>query len=690
MSPLIPKPVFNPMKLKNLFIAATFAAIVNSVAAMTLQPHAVPAVSSLFEEGAVAESVERQKPVDLAEILSREMASVAYIRKGPVAGDFLLRGLGRDNILVTLDGGRTCGACPNRMDPPAFHVGTSRIESVWVRPGPFDVEEGGVVGGIVRLQTEAQFAEDFLDTSLFGGAFSTMAANAAGGILLDSGQISGGIDYRRGDPYKDGNGDLVTRAPKGPAAYRPANLDRTAYEIFGGDFSASRFSEDAEWILNGGFNAADDVLYPGLRMDADYDRSGRLGLSYQRNKASDFADRWAVQLSGSTVDHLMDDGYRVSSASAPMWRERGYMMRTKADTRFLAARLRAEKDTGSISWLYGVGYEDRNWDADNVLMNVRNDMIPNVVNRSLSAWANATWQMSDWDLEAGARIEVARSYARDSLAFLESVRGPTSNQQDDILPSGYLLARRSLVDNLWLQLGIGHGERLPDPQERYINLRNPNAMMPSWVGNPDLDPVTNTEFQARMGGTAGSIDYSAGGFYAYLGDLIYLASLPDSTQPIRTYENIDAELYGFDADIGWQVIEEIRLEAGLAWQQGRKLTLASGNDDRDLGEIPPLSGRIAGVWSPIDSVDITAEGLFADAQNDLDTDLGEVRINGYAVMNARAAWEINEVFEVGVGVDNVFDENYALHNAYLRDPFSAGVVINEPGRFWFLRVAASF
>ncbi len=680
------------MKHLQLASIALFAAFTSTHGATTvsIQPYAVPAVPILFEDVSPAESVENQKPVDVAEILARELSSVAYIRKGPVAGDFLLRGLGRDNVLVTLDGGRICGACPNRMDPPAFHVSTNQIDSISVRPGPFDVEDGGVVGGIVRVNTATDLSGDFGEISVFGGSFNSLDASLAGGWLGQSSQLSGSAGYRQGAPYKDGSGKLVTDAPKGPAAYKPADRDRTAYSIFGGDARAILSTEKVDWILTGGTNLADDVLYPGLRMDAAYDRSYRAGVSYQYNDPVPVADQWVLQFSASTVDHLMHDRFRLSSASRPAWRERGYMMRTEADTLFWTAGTRASKDTGQVLWNYGTGFDERRWNADNVIMNQQNDMIPDVRVRALNLWANAAWEGENWDFEAGARLEAAQSRARGNIAFLQSVRGTDANQEEDLLPSGYVLARRPLSDALWLQFGLGHGERLPDPQERYINLNHPNPMMPDWIGNPGLDPATNTEFQARVGGAAESVDYSLGGFYAYLGDYIYLASLPGGAGPVRTYENIDAELFGLDASLGWNIVESFRIEGSLAWQRGRKLTLASGNNDRDLGEIPPLSGRIAGVWSFHEQASLTAETLLADAQEDLDTDLGEQRIDGYAVLNLRLSWQLSEIFRLGLGLDNVFDETYAVNNAYLRDPFSAGVVVNEPGRFAYARLTARF
>lgn len=36
------------------------------------------------------------------------------------------------------------------------------------------------------------------------------------------------------------------------------------------------------------------------------------------------------------------------------------------------------------------------------------------------------------------------------------------------------------------------------------------------------------------------------------------------------------------------------------------------------------------------------------------------------------------------------DKTYAVSNAFVRDPFRAGVVVNEPGRFFFLRAGLEF
>jgi len=94
---------------------------------------------------------EEIKSSDLAEALEKNSPSITIIRRSGVANDIILRGQKRDNINITVDGMKVCGACPNRMDPPTSHVMTQNIDSVEITEGPFDVEEFGTLSGKVKV-----------------------------------------------------------------------------------------------------------------------------------------------------------------------------------------------------------------------------------------------------------------------------------------------------------------------------------------------------------------------------------------------------------------------------------------------------------------------------------------------------------------------------------------------------------
>lgn len=60
---------------------------------------------------------EELKSADLADALHKNVPSISLIRRSGIANDVILRGQKRDNINVTIDGTKVCGACVNRMDP---------------------------------------------------------------------------------------------------------------------------------------------------------------------------------------------------------------------------------------------------------------------------------------------------------------------------------------------------------------------------------------------------------------------------------------------------------------------------------------------------------------------------------------------------------------------------------------------
>ncbi len=93
------------------------------------------------------------KSADLAEALFKQSPSVSIVRRSGIANDIIVRGQKKDNISVTIDGAKVCGACPNRMDPPVSHVLTNNIDYIQINEGPYDVENFGVLSADVKIHT---------------------------------------------------------------------------------------------------------------------------------------------------------------------------------------------------------------------------------------------------------------------------------------------------------------------------------------------------------------------------------------------------------------------------------------------------------------------------------------------------------------------------------------------------------
>jgi len=641
------------------------------------------------ESQVYGEAMRSAKPLDLAEILSAQLPSTALTRKGPLAGDLVLRGFTRDNIVITVDGNQTFCACPNRMDPPAFHVSSQQIEGVRVRTGPFSVDQGGSVGGTVAVRTTAPLDAAFARFYGYFGSFDYIAAGATGSYPLTAEMHAvGGLYYQRGGVFKDGDGVRFTELPG--TNYQPQYFDSTAFEVFSAEAKAAH-SVGTQGLLTVQYavQEAQDVLYPGLRMDAPSDTMHRVAVNLRTPVDLQMADTLEATLALSHVDHDMRDSLRTSvNAMGGAFAARGYFMRTQATSMFVSGRLEMTKSLLTTAHLrYGADWKRRYWEADNIIGNQSNNMLPDTVQDTFGVWGVYEERTGPWAVEMGGRLDVGRSAAREDLSFLQSVRSGSPDEGYDWLPSAYALASRELLTGLDTYVGLGFASRIPDPQERYMQLDRPMANV-DWVGDPQLDPVRNLEMQGGLRWQGGHADAQLTVFHAWVFDYIYLQQL-NVGSGATSYTNMDVRLYGVSADVGWQGGDSLRLEAGLAWQEGVKETYSAEATSDVLGEVPPLRGRLAALFEFADFT-AKAEGQLQSDFDRIDPAIGEVPIGGWAVLNLAGSYRFNEHFGVSVGVDNVFDRTYAVANSFIRDPFRSGIIVHEPGRFWFVRGGVEF
>ncbi|MFN3599615.1 MAG: TonB-dependent receptor domain-containing protein, partial [Aquificaceae bacterium] len=123
--------------------------------------------------------------------------------------------------------------------------------------------------------------------------------------------------------------------------------------------------------------------------------------------------------------------------------------------------------------------------------------------------------------------------------------------------------------------------------------------------------------------------------------------------------------------------------------EGRKDAKPSLNiTDKDVAEVPPLKGRLGvrydtGMWYT------EAELLASATQNKVDSDLRETETSGYGIVNLKAGMNYRG-FTINAGVENLFDKKYFEHFSYVRNPFSAGVKIPEPGRSFYVSASYQF
>ncbi|HKK18161.1 MAG TPA: TonB-dependent receptor plug domain-containing protein, partial [Opitutales bacterium] len=296
--------------LRKPFFFGLLVAVLNAqeIPVYELEEYTVVAPSLRMPATTIHQDAMRSaKPMDLAAILSSELPAAALSRRGPLAGDLVLRGLSRDNVLITVDNNKTYCACPNRMDPPAFHVSSQQVESVEVRTGPFSVDGGASIGGHVAVSTKSPDNEDASEVYGYAGSFDYRAGGFSGGWQVsERNRLAAGLHHQRGGVFKDGDGARFTELAgtnylddrRGEDAFRVTTLEaKLEHEL----------NPETSLKLNFGYQDASDVLYPGLRMDAPKDRMHRGAIELQKEAKLDWADYWEAGLAFSGVDHLMDD-----------------------------------------------------------------------------------------------------------------------------------------------------------------------------------------------------------------------------------------------------------------------------------------------------------------------------------------------------------------------------------------------
>ena len=80
------------------------------------------------------------------------------------------------------------------------------------------------------------------------------------------------------------------------------------------------------------------------------------------------------------------------------------------------------------------------------------------------------------------------------------------------------------------------------------------------------------------------------------------------------------------------------------------------------------------------------EGVFAGAQRNVDTLLGEQSTAGYGIANLKAGMNFKRAV-LRAGLNNIFGRRYFEHLSYQRDPFRSGVRVYEPGRNFFISLS---
>ncbi len=631
-----------------------------------------------------SKTLKTHKVMDLAEILSDEMVEATMIRKGAYGNEVAIRGFGQSNLRVLIDGGILEGACGSRKDPSLSHINMLTVDKIEVRQGPFDVTKAGALGGSINVATRKP-KEGFKGEIITkGGSYDFLSSGfyLTGGNKFIQGLI--GYNYSESDQYEDGGGNKLYSFAPGGRPYNAGGRDMKAFEKqdVWGKLQLTP-NENQTILLEHTYGHAEDIMAPRVGMDIEDEKTYLSKGSYAVTNLGKFSDKLTLSVYRNRIEHNPYDNYRELIGGP------SFHLRNEVDSTITGGKVENEQATGFAGFTYGIDIYKRNWQGDMFRDDTGemfdDELIPDVDTYNYGVYVKGNKNFEKWSINAALRYDRFETKAHENLKQ-NLTAGITTNKNTDDLPSGYISARYYLTDNSHIFGGVGRSVRTPTSVERYLQSPSPN-----FHGNPDLDPTKNTEFDIGFQAASERFTFRIKAFYSDLDDYIYQQGKKTAISH-QTWTNIDAHLYGADVRAILDIVPDFSVEVAAACQRGKKDSRPDNNNDGDLAQIPPLKTKFAlhydrAVFSGI------LEWIHSENADDIDADAGEQKLDGWDVVNFRAGYDYRQL-TFNIGIENIFDERYAVANSYEWDVVAGTgatpAILYEPGRFFYAGVSYRF
>jgi len=627
---------------------------------------------------------------------------------GPLTRISQYRGLFGAHNNVSIDGTAYSADCPNWMDTPLSSIPQSLTESVTLYRGLGSVAsiQEGLGGGIEITSRNGGFASDDA-WSAYGSADAAYGSNASSwGASLFAGfhNANNRFDFAastdRGDDYEFDGGTVAA-----------TEYDREQYRFgYGHHFS------QAEISLAAVINRTGASGTPALPMDMRFVDSEQ--YSFELDTAAG-PGNLSFRASTLSVDHIMDNFTLrpppLNQMGKPVFRQSAPLGDTDA------AKLAYEMALGRANVEFGF---DGKWESHSAeITDPTNEKFLivnfNDVKRDRAGiYASAVWPAGQWGMEAGLRYnrvkmdagEVGGDLAimmaspmhiqQDRLDELAAAFNASDRRKTDDQWSGLLKASRDLAATVRLNLGLGRKVRSPSYQERYlwVPMEATAGLADGWtyIGDINLRPEKSIELTAGIDWSAGSFKLTPELFYRDISNFIQGVRSTNETanrfammmsgKPPLQYANVDAKLYGLDLAYEWKVSQSWLLRGNLSYVRGKRTDVTD-----NLYRIAPLSSFLELMYTR-ERFFVSAESVAAARQDKVAAYNNEKETAGWGIVNLRAGVQLSKAFNLGLGVENLFDKVYQDHlggyNRVRESDVAIGERLYSSGRNFYLKLNA--
>lgn len=581
----------------------------------------------------------------------KSIPGFSVVRKGGTAGDPLFRGLGGTRLNVLLDGGYLLGGCPNRMDPPTAYVFPESYSAITVLKGPESVLYGGgnIAGTVLFERNTEPFSSPGIrvNSSLLFGSFGRKdqlydmtAGDQKAYVRFIKSQSESG-DYTDGSGKKV-HSDYMRDNITGIIGFTP-NKD-TLYE-----FSV----DESEAHAN----------YADRTMDGkQFDRTS-YNFKFEKKNISRVISNIKFNYYHTYIDHVMDNYSYRPLLSSPMSME---VARTTTGGR-LAADLNLSSSTHAT-----VGFDyQKNAHSGNMVMGSKDysavSLTPDMTFLNYGIFAELKYQINNnTRLLGGLRFD-----------DLDVTYAKYPGKTDTDKTHGAFLRYEHDQGKLTSYVGIGQAERPADWWER------------KKTGGLAVQPERNNQLDTGLLYHSGKLRTNLSLFYSKIDNFILVTNAGSNVK------NINAVLYGGEADLTYSLTDRWAATAALAYTHG-----TDDSNDTPLPQIPPLEGTLGLKYSD-KKWETGLLWRLVKAQNrysvgngtEIGTDIGPSA--GFGTLSVNLAYRANKNWVFAIGIDNIFNKNYAefvsRNGAAISNLGIAPTIrVNEPGRNIWLKANYSF
>ena len=631
-----------------------------------------------------------------------QLPGLSTISNGALSGQVQYRGLFGSRVNIRVNGRAFESGGPNLMDPPMHYAPVSLLEQITVDRGIAPVSAGpGLAGGLDARFKSVGFAE--------GDTLSHTAEFSLSGQSIDDGwsrSAMTGIATTRFRVYA-----FVANESGEDYSAPGATVAGTRYERLIYGLGAGVRSGDHELALRFRRNETGPTGNPQFAMDIRYVDSDFIELDHDMRLAD-----WdlSTRISWNEVEHAMNN-FSLRPAPASMMRFR----ETIATVEHQAIALSASRRFAAGELELGVDHASSTHDV--TITNPHNadfflNNLPNIDMARTGAFVEWQGPLASWQAELGARVDTHSAEAEEAstgaaVPMMPGMLANTFNMADrewnDVTIDAVARAWHPINDVTLLRVGIARKSRVPTYLERFAWLPTPAsaglADGNTYVGDLELEPETAWIIQAGLDYHAGPAFIRPALFIQQIDNYIQGIAYDDTVGVIDTpvemvsmmngdpsplrFANVDAELYGFDGDFGYQLTPDWRLDGTFEFVRAKRRDI-----DDNLYRVAPASLSIA-LSHNAEHWSAGIETVWTAEQKDVSSTNAEQASEGYLVWNlsARVNGPLGSVIDLRV--ENLFDEAYAPHlsgrNRNSGSDVGVGAPIAAAGRNLGLRLSWS-